>query len=124
MRGLAAIGKGLAMWGRRLRWRVALDGRVNVWRHLRARHLQTLTFDQPEMEKYFADVSNIIVERCRRSLQRSSNASPGRRSRCAGVLKLAFVWLQRSLWGAIPTDKDAGFALVKKNPLVKAIDGL
>ena len=113
---MSEIGKALSNWGHKVRWRYTLkDVDSGNWSFIKSKAtwVRPCTAEIPcAIEAYIKDVQTNVFEACRSNRYRRLGTS-----NMSGIVRHALVKLKCGPWAAIPTDKDGGFALVKKQTL-------
>ena len=92
-------------------------------RHLRSSHKRAFQFDgEPngQLEKFMDYVTGNVFSECHRA--RSRHLTNRSFSNVNSFSRSAINHMRLGEWGAIPTDKDGGFAIIKKMDLLQAME--
>ena len=114
---MESLGQALSNFENKLRWRMMFhDAPERKWSHLCTRGSQVAPCNFPmddHVEQFFIEMKTDVFEACRKAAGRWRALRTGIAARNR-IARLAIAWLRKGSIGALPTDKDGGFALLPK----------
>ena len=117
---LGTIGKSLANWENKLRWRLALSGEPqSKWSFLQSKNSDTRPCDfsfSNAMDECFFEAKTAVYKEILR-IRRKAEPFRWKFTNFYGVIRLALQYLKVGPYMCLQTDKDGGFCLISKDAL-------